>query len=88
MTIREEYETMKVELRIWNKQSGWDDTKYYYHIDHTSKIAKSKLLKMLNADFEKMNFDMGHGIISVEKYNKLWKVWNDCSRSIAIMSIY
>lgn len=88
MTIREEYETMKVELRIWNKRSDWDDTNYVYRIEHHSKRAKTELLKMLNSDFEKMNFDLQYGFISAEKYNKHWKVWNDCSRSIANMSIY
>lgn len=44
-------------------------------------------LKLLNQDFENMNFDLEHGIITVDQYNKKWKVWNDCSRSIANMNI-
>lgn len=44
-------------------------------------------LKLLNEDFEKMNFDMKYGFITTEQYNKLWKVWNDCSRSIARIEI-
>lgn len=28
MTIKQEYEYMKSELRDWNNRSNWDDTKY------------------------------------------------------------
>lgn len=33
MTIKQEYEYMKSELRVWNNRSNWDDTKYCYHIE-------------------------------------------------------
>lgn len=88
MTIKEEYEYMKSELRIWNNRSDWDDTKYSFNIERYTKKARTEFIKLLNKDFENMNFDIEHGIISVEKYNKLWKVWNDCSRSIANMNIF
>lgn len=87
MTINEEYELMKRELRAWNKRSDWDSTKYSYHIEHHTAKAKTMFLKLLNRDFEKMNFDIEHGFISTEKFNELWKVWNDCSRSISNMTI-
>ena len=87
MTIREEYEMMKNELRRWNKRSNWDETKYSYHIEHHTKKAKKMFLNLLNKDFEKMNWDIKHGFITVEKFNQLWKVWNECSTSIANMNI-
>lgn len=87
MTVKQEYEHMKTELRAWNKRTNWDDTKYGFHIEHCTKKAKTMFLKLLNSDFEKMNFDMKYGFITTEEYNKLWKVWNDCSRSIANMVI-
>lgn len=87
MTIKEEYKLMKSELRTWNKRSFFDETPYLYHIEHHSKKAKTEMFKLLNRDFEIMNRDMELGIISVEKYNELWKVWNDCSTSIANMII-
>ena len=87
MTVKQEYEHMKAELRSWNRRSGWDQTKYAYHIEHHSKKARTMFLDLLNKDFEDMNFDIKHNIISVEQYNKLWKVWNDCSRSISNMVI-
>lgn len=88
MTIREEYEKMKKELRIWNKRSNWDNTKYKYHLEHHSKRAKTEFLKLLNKDFDSMNFDVEYKIITVDEYNRLWKVWNDCSTSIAGMEIF
>lgn len=87
MTVKQEYERMKSELRIWNSRTNWDDTKYAYHIEHHSKKARTMFLDLLSKDFEDMNFDIKHNIISVEQYNKLWKVWNDCSRSISNMVI-
>lgn len=87
MTINEEYEIMKRELRTWNERSNWDSTKYSYHIEHHTAKSKAMFIKLLNKDFEKMNFDIRHGFISTEKFNKLWKVWNDCSRSISNMTI-
>ena len=87
MTIKEYYEYMKRELRLWNKRTNWDDTKYAYHIEYHTKKAKTMLLNLLNEDFEKMNWDAKHGFITVDRFNQLWKVWNDCSRSIANMEI-
>lgn len=87
MTIKEEYEYMKAELRNWNNRSNWDDTKYSYNIERYTKRAKTEFIKLLNSDFNKMNFAINHGFISIEQYNKLWKVWNDCSRSISNMNI-
>lgn len=87
MTVKQEYEKMKTELRSWNKRSNFDDTKYAYRIEHHTKKAKQMFLKFLNSDFEKMNFDIKYGFITTEQYNKHWKVWNDCSRSIANMTI-
>ena len=88
MTVKQEYETMKRDLRDWNNRSSWDETRYAYHIEHHSKKARAAFLKLLNNDFEKMNFDIEHKIITVEQYNKIWKVWNDCSTSIANMNIF
>lgn len=34
MTVKQEYECMKSELRIWNSRTNWDDMKYAYHIKH------------------------------------------------------
>lgn len=87
MTVKQEYEEMKSELRRWNKNSNWDDTKYCYHIEHFTKKAKNMFLNLLNKDFTNMNRDLELGIITVDKYNRLWKVWNDCSTSIAKMTI-
>ena len=87
MTIKQEYEYMKSELRDWNNRSNWDDTKYCYHIERRTKKAKTMFLELLIKDFEKMNFDMKYGFITAEQYNKLWKVWNDCSRSIERIEI-
>lgn len=87
MTVKQEYEKMQTELRSWNKKSNFDDTKYAYHIEHHSKKAKQMFLNLLNSDFEKINFDIKYGFITTEQYNKRWKVWNDCSRSIANMTI-
>lgn len=87
MTVKQEYEKMQIELRSWNKRSNFDDTKYVYHIEHHTKKAKQMFLNFLNSDFEKINFNIKHGFITTEQYNKCWKVWNDCSRSIANMTI-
>lgn len=87
MTVKQEYEKMKAELRSWNKRSNFDETKYAYRIEHYTKKSKQMFLKLLNSDFEKMNFDIKYGFISTDEYNELWKVWNDCSRSISIMKI-
>lgn len=88
MTVKQEYEEMKRELRRWNKRSNWGNTKYAYHLEHHSEKSKKMFLALLNRDFEDMNFDMEHKIITVDEYNELWKVWNDCSRSIANMNIF
>lgn len=40
MTVKQEYENMKSELRIWNKRSNWDETRYSYPIEHHSKKQK------------------------------------------------
>lgn len=88
MTIKEEYEYMKSELRMWNNRSNWDDTKYSFKIERYTKRAKTEFVKLLNKDFVNMNFDIEHGVISTEEYNKLWKVWNDCSRSITNMNVF
>ena len=87
MTVKQEYEHMKSELRVWNERTNWDSTKYAYHIEHFTKKSKAMFLNLLNKDFEHMNFDIKHGIITIEQYNKQWKVWNDCSRSISNMVI-
>lgn len=87
MTVKQEYEHMRTELRAWNERSNWDDTKYSFHIEHCTKKAKTMFLKLLNSDFDMMNTDMELGVITVDEYNKLWKVWNDCSRSIGKMVI-
>lgn len=87
MTIKEEYNKMKSELRLWNDRSNWDDTNYVYKIERYTKRAKTEFIKLLNSDFNKMNFNMKHGFISIEQYNRLWKIWNDCSRSISNMNI-
>ena len=88
MTVKQEYDYMKSELRIWNKRSNWDETRYLYRIEHHSKKAKTEFLRLLNKDFMDMNFDIEHKIITVEKFNKLHKVWNDCSVSISNMNIF
>lgn len=87
MTVNQEYEKMVTELRTWNKRSNFDETKYVYHIEHHTKKAKQMFLKLLNSDFNKIMFDAKYGFITTDQYNKRWKVWNDCSRSIAGMTI-
>ena len=87
MTVKDEYNKMKSCFRIWNNCSNWDDTPYIFFLEHYTKRSKTMFLKLLNQDFENMNFDLEHGIITVDQYNKKWKVWNDCSRSIANMNI-
>ena len=87
MTVKEEYELMKKELRKWNVKSNWDNTKYKYPLEHATKKSKKMFLDLLNKDFESMNRKMKRGTISTKEYNKLWKVWNDCSTSIANMNI-
>ena len=88
MTVKQEYQEMKSELIRYNKASNWDGTRYLYPIEHHSKKAKTEFLRLLNKDFTEMNFDVEHKIITVEKFNKLYKVWNDCSISIANMNIF
>ena len=88
MTVKQEYENMKSELRICNKRSNWDETRYSYRIEHHSKKAKTELLRLLNKDFMDMNFYIEHKIITVEKFNEMYKVWNDCSTSISNMNIF
>lgn len=88
MTVKQEYEKMKSELRKCNKRSNWDETRYLYRIEHHSKKAKTEFLRLLNNDFMYMNFDIEHKLITVEKFNELHKVWNDCSISISNMNIF
>jgi len=87
MTVKDEYECMKSHLRMWNQKSNWEATEYRYRIEHYTKKSQAMMVKLLNADFEKMNFDIKYGFITPEGYNQRWKVWNECSDSIANMEI-
>lgn len=88
MTIKEYYEMMKCNLRGWNKTHNWDGTPFAHDIEHHSKRAKTEFMKLLNKDFDKIMFDVSHGIITTEQYNQRLKVWNDCLTSIARMNIF
>lgn len=88
MTIKKYYEEMKAELRRWNKRHDWDGTNFCYHIKFHSKKAKTIFVNLLNRDFENLQFDIQHKIITVEKFNREMKVWNDMSCSIANMVIF
>ena len=61
MTVKQEYEKTKAELRSWNKRSNFDDTKYAYHIEHHTKEAKQMFLNLLNSDGD-MTYE--HGVIN------------------------
>ena len=87
MTVKEEYEYMKSELRIWNKKSNWDETKYRYHIERCTKRSQTMFFKLLNSDFEKIQFDIKYGFITCKQFDEKMKVWNECSDSIANMII-
>lgn len=87
MTVKQEYEKMKRELRAWNKRSNFDDTKYTHHIEHHTKKARQMFLDLLNSDFEEINFYIKHGFITTEQHNKYEKVLLDCLRSIENMTI-
>ena len=87
MTVKEEYEYMKKELRIWNKRNNWDDTKWRFHIEHFTKRSQKMFFDLLNKDFEKIQFDARHGFITTDQFNHKMKIWNECSDSIANMVI-
>ena len=87
MTIKQEYEEMKLNLRDWNSRTNYDDINYFYKIERYTKKAKSMFIKLLNEDHEKIAFDLRNDFISHEEFMKRLKVWNDCKRSIDYMAI-
>lgn len=87
MTIKQEYEEMKITLRDWNKRTNYDDTKYLFKIERYTKKAKSMFIKLLNEDHNKIAFDLRHDFIDHEEFKKRLKVWNDCKRAIDCMVI-
>ncbi|MCD8395901.1 MAG: hypothetical protein LUD12_01705 [Lachnospiraceae bacterium] len=87
MTIRQEYEEMKTELRVWNRRHNWDGTQFCYHIERMSKKAQTMYRRLLENDRRGIEVDRRIGVLTDEKYSQLMKVWEDCKTSIDSMTI-
>lgn len=86
-TVKEEYETMKSCIRIWNTYSNYDSTPYIFFLEHYTKKSKCMFLKLLHKDYYDLKFKYDHGVIAEDKFNRQNKILTDIKRSINNMNI-
>lgn len=88
MTIKEEYENAKQELRAANVMNDYNnEMNFIVRFDHFSKKSQTMLRNLLEKDVERNNWKFAHGFRAERIFIKEVKILRDLENSIDEMVI-